>query len=206
MERNREPIWVLALVGWMTFDAGRRLGIAFETRRSATVSASSGKPTRPAVDLETSTARALRALPGVGEVRALALVAARWRDPARPLLERLDELEGFGPVTAQRIRDAVSSQPGSAAAPSARSVGAAPVLPSQRFSSPFVSSPPCSGPSFSGPSLSGSSLSGASLSGASLSGASLSGASNSSRALRTGPSAGGDAGREAGGSRTRSPP
>lgn len=48
--------------------------------------------------------RELRALPGVGEVRALTLARARWRGGAQAALDHLEEQPGFGPITAERVR------------------------------------------------------------------------------------------------------
>lgn len=57
----------------------------------------------PAVDAREASARELRRLPGVGEVRALELARARWRMGASAVFNALEDVPGIGPVTARRI-------------------------------------------------------------------------------------------------------
>lgn len=72
-----------------------------------TVAASSAAalpaPLRLAPDPATASPRELRALPGIGEARAIAIADARWRlPPGRSL--GLGDITGIGPVTESRVR------------------------------------------------------------------------------------------------------
>lgn len=89
---DREPVWGLALAGVL-------LAGALAPR------ATPRGPDRAALppSLATATARELRAVPGLGERRALALVDARWKRPAGapPLL--LGDVPGVGPVSEGQV-------------------------------------------------------------------------------------------------------
>lgn len=54
--------------------------------------------------IERWSARELRALPGLGERRAVAIVRARWAGEITGALAGLDDLHGIGPETVNAIR------------------------------------------------------------------------------------------------------
>ncbi len=60
------------------------------------------------LDLNRASVEELMALPGIGEKRALAIVA--WRDANGPFrgIDDLDEVRGIGPATLDRLRPFVS--------------------------------------------------------------------------------------------------
>jgi comEA protein len=60
------------------------------------------------LDLNEASAGELMALPGIGEKRALAIIA--WRDANGPFrcVDDLDEVRGIGPATLARLRPFVS--------------------------------------------------------------------------------------------------
>ncbi|MGD9141778.1 MAG: ComEA family DNA-binding protein [bacterium] len=65
------------------------------------------------LDLNEATVGELMALPGIGEKRALAIIA--WRDANGPFgcIEDLDGVRGIGPATLDRLRPYVYVKPGS---------------------------------------------------------------------------------------------
>jgi len=105
--RGREPWWALVLVGWMALGAARQAGWWSPTwnAREAPAVAVDDAP-EASNDIERMSARELRRLPGLGEVRALALVRDRWRRRSTGEPLDLEGLPGIGPKTAQRIREA----------------------------------------------------------------------------------------------------
>lgn len=62
------------------------------------------QPGRLRVDLSTAPASLLRWLPGVGRVKAAAIVTDRERNGPLPSLEALDRVPGFGPATVESLR------------------------------------------------------------------------------------------------------
>ena len=90
------PAWLVCLLGWIVAD-GLRL-------------ASEASPPGPAPpdappDLSHDPARLLRRLPGIGPVRAAALVEARWASGGVP--PDLQAIRGIGPATERAIRQAL---------------------------------------------------------------------------------------------------
>lgn len=61
-------------------------------------------PAVDVLDLTRWSARELRALPGLGERRAVAIVRARWAGEISGQAAELDELRGIGPETVRAIR------------------------------------------------------------------------------------------------------
>jgi competence protein ComEA len=64
------------------------------------------------LDLNEASVGELMALPGIGEKRALAIIA--WRDANGPFpcVDDLDEVRGIGPATLERLRPFVCVKPG----------------------------------------------------------------------------------------------
>jgi len=106
MEGARErpiPLWALALAGWMLAAALRERSTVTEREPAPPV-----RLVHPGA-LGHLSARELRALPGLGEKRALALVDARWeRSPGDPPL-LLGDLAGIGGVVESAVRAALLS-------------------------------------------------------------------------------------------------
>jgi hypothetical protein len=90
---RREPVWGLILGGGL-------LAAALAPRAPPEARE---VPPQASTSLATGTARELRAVPGLGERRALALVDARWRrsgaDP--PLF--LGDIAGVGPASEVQV-------------------------------------------------------------------------------------------------------
>ena len=70
---------------------------------SAEATARGDTPSRP-VNLNTASAAELETLPGVGEVRARAIIAKRKERGGFRSLDQLGEVKGFGPQTVERLR------------------------------------------------------------------------------------------------------
>jgi hypothetical protein len=97
----RIPFWSLALAGWMLAAALR------EAREAASSARDSSTPLLDQDALGHLSARELRALPGLGDKRSLALVDARWeRAPGDPPL-LLGDLAGIGGVVESAVRSAL---------------------------------------------------------------------------------------------------
>jgi competence protein ComEA len=62
------------------------------------------------LDLNRSSADALRALPGIGPVLAGRIVSNRRRHGAFPSLESVQRVRGIGPKTVQRLRGLAAVQ------------------------------------------------------------------------------------------------
>jgi hypothetical protein len=107
--RTDEPLWALVLLGWCATAAALHVGWLANPR------ASSAPARAPVFDLERMSPRDLRRLPGLGEVRALALVHDRWRRRGTNAPLDLEALPGIGPVTARLVREALERAGGSGA-------------------------------------------------------------------------------------------
>jgi hypothetical protein len=95
---QRIPLWSVALAGGLLACALR------ESRRAAPQPPAPAAQRLHAGSLSHLAARELRALPGLGERRALALVDARWeRAPGDPPLF-LGDLPGIGGVVESAVR------------------------------------------------------------------------------------------------------
>ena len=98
---QRIPLWSLALAGGILVCAQR------EARRAAQQAPATNFQQLHAGSLSHLSARELRALPGLGERRSLALVDARWRRaPGDPPLF-LGDLPGIGGVVESAVRAAL---------------------------------------------------------------------------------------------------
>ena len=58
--------------------------------------------------LEDASPRELRALPGIGETRALAIARARHAQGGLARPEELERIRGIGPATVERVRAALA--------------------------------------------------------------------------------------------------
>jgi hypothetical protein len=114
VERGRErgePAWLLLLVGWMAGEA------ALDGPLAAPPPA---RPPRSPPALADASPRELRALPGIGETRALAIARERWRarssglGRAAPL--DLEAVPGIGPKTVEAIEAWLRERSGAAEA------------------------------------------------------------------------------------------
>ena len=104
------PLWALVL-------AGALAGATWRAPRPPARAPAVRHPPAPDL-LERGAARELRALPGLGERRALELVEARWRRaPGDPPLH-LRDLPGVGPALEAAVRSALwPVDPGAADSP-----------------------------------------------------------------------------------------
>jgi competence protein ComEA len=57
--------------------------------------------------LESSSPRELRALPGIGETRALAIARSRFAEGPFTRPDELERIRGIGPATVERVRGAL---------------------------------------------------------------------------------------------------
>jgi competence ComEA-like helix-hairpin-helix protein len=60
--------------------------------------------------LEHASPRDLRALPGIGETRALAIARSRFEEGPIQKAEQLERIRGIGPVTVERVRAALEQR------------------------------------------------------------------------------------------------
>src|SRR5688572_31476014 len=98
---QRFPLWSIALAGWLLASVWRASGD--EVQSAGAVES----PTLGPRALGHLSARELRALPGLGERRSLALVDARWaRAPGDPPLY-FGDLAGIGGVVESAVRGAL---------------------------------------------------------------------------------------------------
>ena len=109
MERSLSGGVVLGLVGWLAV----MLAQAARTRPREP----EGRGTAPeaALELVSASARELRRLPGIGEVRALEIVRERWRRRGTGEEFQLAALPGIGETTAERVEEALRAGCGSGA-------------------------------------------------------------------------------------------
>jgi hypothetical protein len=107
-------LWSLVLAGALAASAWSEIRQAQPRLRDA----SAAGP--PPVPLSRRSARELRALPGIGETRALALVEARWqRAPGDPPLI-LRDLPGIAPALEAAVAAALEAVPAAATRPAER--------------------------------------------------------------------------------------
>ena len=112
-------MWALLLLGVASVAAAGHLGWL------PLAGVAAPAPRAPATELESMSPRELRRLPGLGEVRALALANDRWRRRGSGEPLRLETLPGIGPVTALRVRQALdpaAGTPSSGGRPPARGI------------------------------------------------------------------------------------
>jgi len=100
--RQSEAAWVLVLIGWMAAQAGSR----WSPRAKPDLATPEPGSSRSVASgsLETRSPRDLRALPGIGEVKALAIARERWRLRSTGQALELTALPGIGPKTADAVR------------------------------------------------------------------------------------------------------
>ncbi|MBM3991313.1 MAG: helix-hairpin-helix domain-containing protein [Planctomycetes bacterium] len=114
---------VLGLVGWLAVILAQAVRARAPSAATAPASpwqmaestleaprdASSGAAAPRGFDLETASARDLRRLPGIGEVRALEIVRERHRLRGSGVPLDLASLPGIGAKTAERVAAALAS-------------------------------------------------------------------------------------------------
>ena len=101
------PAWMLAFAGWL--GASTELASRREEADPAAVEARIPDAARAAGGpraLDEFSSRELRALPGIGTTRALAIVRARWDEGLRGAPDAWDAVRGIGAETLRAIRDA----------------------------------------------------------------------------------------------------
>lgn len=106
--RRRDDAWALLLVGALAADALWLDTLARTDRTAVRSSPEHGATGRDRAEVgvpdpASASPRELRALPGIGETRAIAIADARWRLPPGHS-KTLSDLPGIGPVTEQRVR------------------------------------------------------------------------------------------------------
>ncbi|MBI5364149.1 MAG: helix-hairpin-helix domain-containing protein [Planctomycetes bacterium] len=87
------------------------LGLALALERLAARPEPVAERVEPDADLTHWSARELRALPGLGEKRAVEIVRARWDGRITGDAESLDRVEGIGPETVARVRTELARRP-----------------------------------------------------------------------------------------------
>lgn len=101
------PAWLLFVVGWVF--AGTTLERVASGDATGPSSAAGVFPHEPApLDLQSSPARDLRRLPGIGPARAAAIVDWRWQRADEEL--QLQEIPGIGPITEAKVLDSLESE------------------------------------------------------------------------------------------------
>ena len=65
----------------------------------------------PAIDLNTATAEQLEALPGIGEVKAAAILAVRAERGGFRSVDELESVRGIGPALVSQLRSLVKVGP-----------------------------------------------------------------------------------------------
>ena len=68
-------------------------------------------PTVDKVDLNTATLEVLMILPGIGEDRAKAIVAYREKTGGFKIIEEIQNIEGIGPATYEKLKDLIMVSP-----------------------------------------------------------------------------------------------
>jgi DNA uptake protein ComE-like DNA-binding protein len=97
---GKSPTWLLLTLGWV---------FATTSLRWASPSPHLEGQTNPIVDLESSSARDFRRLPGIGPSRAAGIVDLRWRRGRQGF--SLEEVRGIGPRTQARALAANGKSP-----------------------------------------------------------------------------------------------
>jgi hypothetical protein len=107
--REREPAVSMLFAGF--FLASTLLGVRPETDHGGGIAARIPEPLRPGSEsrsLDSMSARELRALPGIGPARAIAMASARWEhalsaDPSNDP-GAFGTVRGIGPETVRTLR------------------------------------------------------------------------------------------------------
>ncbi len=113
MEETRDsvPPWIWALTGGLALLTLLELRPRRVSESALAARRPLGFTRRGPPELGTASPRELRALPGIGETRAVAIARSRFEDGpiARP--EDLERIPGIGPATVERVRAVLGLQP-----------------------------------------------------------------------------------------------
>ena len=106
--RDTTPAWLCALAGFLFATALLELLARGPDEPALRARTPAGFLDAAAPDLARSSPRELRALPGIGETRALAIARARHAQGPIASPDELDRIRGIGPATVERVRAALA--------------------------------------------------------------------------------------------------
>jgi competence protein ComEA len=108
--RDRAPAWMFALAGCLVTLALLELVSRGPEESALRARMPEGFTREEPPGLERASPRELRALPGIGETRALAIARSRFEES--PIREpgELERIRGIGPVTVERVRAALEQR------------------------------------------------------------------------------------------------
>ena len=105
--RETTPAWLCALAGFLFATALLELLARGPDEAALRARTPAGFLEGAAPSLARSSPRELRALPGIGETRALAIARARHAQGPIASPDELDRIRGIGPATVERVRAAL---------------------------------------------------------------------------------------------------
>ena len=104
------PLWAWVLVGWMAAGAATAVWQRGGLERAVGDVDAVVESVDIDWDLDSMSARELRALPGIGQKRAVDLVEARWQhDPAKGDFD-IESVDGIGQKTAESVQQFVGER------------------------------------------------------------------------------------------------
>jgi len=105
--RDSASAWILALAGCLCATAVLELLPHGPSEAALRARMPEGFLDTAAPRLEHASPRELRALPGIGETRALAIARSRHAQGPITRPDELDRIRGIGPATVERVRAAL---------------------------------------------------------------------------------------------------
>jgi len=106
-DRSAAPAWMFALTGFLFASALIELLARGPAEAALRARVPAGFLDEAPLDLATSAPRELRALPGIGAARALAIARSRFAEGPITSPAELERIHGIGPVTVERVRGAL---------------------------------------------------------------------------------------------------
>jgi competence protein ComEA len=105
--RAAAPAWICALAGFLFATALLELLPRAPSEAALRARVPEGFPGEAAPRLERASPRELRALPGIGETRALSIARSRFAEGPLRSPGELERIRGIGPATIERVRSAL---------------------------------------------------------------------------------------------------